>query len=300
MQTFDTRQVRRSFSRAAGSYSAAANLQDQVRGWLLETLAFYDDPVQARAAPQRVLDLGSGPAQAALAMAERWPKAQVLAMDFALPMLAQAHIPKRGLLRRSEAVQRIGGDARALPLASDSMDIVLSNLCLQWVDDLPAALAGLRRVLKPGGLLLFSTFGPETLAQLRDAFASADNAPHVSPFASIAQVGDALMAAGFRDPVVDRDVLTTRYPDMPALMRELRALGATNALNNRRATLTGKARFAAAAKAYEAERGQDGLLPARWEIITAMAWAPQPGQPIKQGGVDVASIPVAQIPVRRR
>lgn len=298
--TFDSRQVRRAFSRSAASYEAAASLQREVQGWLLETLAYYDDPVAGRAPPQRVLDLGSGPAQAAVAMAARWPKAQVLALDWSLPMLQQADIPRRGLLQRAPVVERICADARALPLADGSIDVVLSNLCLQWIDDLPAALAGLRRVLRPGGLLLFSTFGPDTLIQLREAFAAADHAPHVSGFAAIAQVGDALMHAGFRDPVLDRDVLTTGYPDLASLMRELRALGATNALRARRHTLTGKARFAAAAAAYDTQRRADGLLPAHWEVITAMAWAPQPGQPIRQGGVDVAHIPAASIPIRRR
>ena len=126
-----------------------------------------------------------------------------------------------------------------------------SNLCLQWVEDLPAVFAGFRRVLKPGGLLLCSTFGPETLVELRGAFAQADEAPHVSRFPPIAQFGDALMSAGFRDPVLDRDLFTLTYADLPALMRELRALGATNALQARRHSLTGKGRFAAAAAAYE-------------------------------------------------
>ncbi|NUS38466.1 MAG: malonyl-[acyl-carrier protein] O-methyltransferase BioC, partial [Lysobacter sp.] len=134
---------------------------------------------------------------------------------------------------------------------------------------------------------------------LRDAFAQADAAPHVSPFAEIARFGDALMHAGFRDPVLDRDMLTTHYPDLAALMRELRAIGATNALSARRHTLTGRARFAAAASTYEPLREAAGL-PASWEVITAMAWAPQEGQPIREGGVDVARISASAIPVRRR
>ena len=293
--------MRRSFSRSAATYNAAAHLQREVQGWLLDTLAYYDDPVQARPAPQRVLDLGCGPGAATLAMAERWPKAQFIALDWSLPMLQRIDMPRRGLLRRGPDITRICADARALPLAAGSIDVVFSNLCLQWVDDLPAVLAGLRRVLRPGGLLLFSTFGPDTLGELREAFAVADaERPHVSPFAAIAQIGDALMQAGFRDPVVERDVLNTTYPDLRALMRELQALGATNALQQRRHSLTGKARFAAATRAYEAHRRSDGHLPARWEIITAMAWAPQPGQPIREGGMDEASIPVTGIPIRRR
>jgi len=291
---FDRGQVRRAFSRAARSYDAAARLQHLIEARLLESLDYLD-----QRKPQVVLDLGCGPGTAAAAMQRRWPKAQVLAMDLALPMLRESRQSERWHpLRRR--VQRICADARALPLAEASVDVVFSNLCLQWIEDLPAVFAGFRRVLRPGGLLLVSTFGPDTLRELRDAFAAADAAPHVSPFAGIAQFGDALMAAGFRDPVLDRDTTVTRYRDLPALMRELRAMGATNALQARRQTLTGKARFARAAQAYAGECGEDGQLPATWETITAMAWAPAPGAPIREGGMEVARFPASGIRVRRR
>jgi len=197
-------------------------------------------------------------------------------------------------------VQRICTDARALPFAENCVDVLFSNLCLQWVEDLPAVFAGFRRVLKPGGLLLLSTFGPETLHELRSAFAQADASPHVSPFVGIAQFGDALMAAGFRDPVLDRDATISHYPDLAALMRELRAIGATNALQARRHTLTGKARFARAAAAYAAQSSDGDLLPATWETITAMAWAPAAGAPIREAGGEIARFPVSDIPIRRR
>jgi len=121
----------------------------------------------------------------------------------------------------------------------------------------------------------------------------------VSPFADIAGFGDALVRAGFHQPVLDREEETTHYQDLPALMREQRAIGATNALASRRHTLTGRARFAAAADAYEAHRGAHGL-PATWEIITAMAWAPEAGTPIREGGIDVTAVPLSRIPIRRR
>src|SRR5690606_29519738 len=159
----------------------------------------------------------------------------------------------------------------------DSVDLVFSNLCLQWVEDLDALFAGFRRVLRPGGLLLCSTFGPDTLHELRSAFAAADDVAHVSPFAGIADFGDALMRAGFRDPVRDREVEVRRDADMGGLMRGLRELGATNALSARRRALTGRGRFAAAQAAYEPWRNDDGMLPATWETITAMAWAPAHG-----------------------
>lgn len=295
---FDPRQVRRAFSRASASYDAAAALQHEVESRLLESLDYLEDRL-----PHTILDLGCGPGHAAAAMRKRWPRARVIAMDLALPMLQRAR-PRSGwgALAWSplqKPIDRINADARALPLADASVDVLFCNLCVQWIEDLSAAFAGFRRVLKPEGLLLVSTFGPGTLQELREAFASADNAPHVSPFASIAQFGDALVHAGFRDPVLDRDVFVNGYEDLPALTRELRAIGATNALATRRHTLTGKARFAAAAAAYERER-RDGRLPASWEVIYAQAWAPQPGAPIREGGYDVASVPVAKIPIRRR
>lgn len=292
---FDPRQVRRAFARASRTYGAAASLQREVEARLLESLDYLDDRV-----PGVVLDLGCGPAHAAAAMRKRWPRARIVAMDLALPMLRQAQ-PRSGWNPLQKPLDRVNADACALPLAEASVDVLFSNLCLQWVDDLAAVFAGFRRVLKPGGLLLCSSFGPDTLQELRRAFAHADAAaPHVSPFAPIAAFGDALMHAGFRDPVLDRDLFVPGYADLPALMRELRALGATNALAARRASLTGKSRFAAAAAAYADEARADGSLPASWEVIYAQAWAPPPGAPIREGGFDVVSVPVSRIPVRRR
>jgi malonyl-CoA O-methyltransferase len=307
---YDTRQVRRAFSRAASGYDVAARLQHRVEARLLEMLDYRDDPALRNAPPGVVVDLGCGPGRAAATMQRRWPKAQVLALDLALPMLREARTAsKRGIplltvewlsnpfARRP---QPVCADARALPLAENSVDVLFSNLCLQWVEDLDAVFAGFRRVLRPRGLLLLSTFGPDTLWELREAFARADEAPHVSPFADIAGVGDALVRAGFHQPVLEREVETIAYPDLAALMRELRAIGATNALAARRHTLTGRARFAAAERAYEPLRRGDGTLPASWETITAMAWAPEAGAPIREGGFDVARFPANAIPVRKR
>jgi malonyl-CoA O-methyltransferase len=296
---FDAKQVRRAFSRSAGSYDAAARLQHAVETRLLESLDYLDDPALQRAPPQCVLDLGCGTGRASRAMQRRWPKSGIVSLDLALPMLQQARTAWRRRHPFARVPQQLCADARALPLADASVDVLFSNLCLQWVEDLDALFAGFRRVLKPHGLLLVSTFGPETLWQLRSAFAQADDAPHVSPFADIAGFGDALVRAGFHQPVLDREEATTHYPDLPALMREQRAIGATNALASRRQTLTGRGRFAAAAAGYETHRDADGL-PATWEIITAMAWAPEVGTPIREGGVDVAAVPLARIPIRRR
>ena len=288
---FDPKHVRRAFSRAASSYQAAAVLQQEVAKRLLESLDYLEDRQ-----PQVVLDIGSGPAYSTAVMKKRWPKAQVIALDLAMPMLVEAR-KQAGWWR---PFSRVCADARALPLADNSVDVIFSNLCLQWVEDLPAVFAGFRRVLKPGGLLVCSTFGPDTLVELREAFAHADDTAHVSNFVQIAQFGDALMMAGFRNPVLDRDLFTLTYDDLPALMRELKAIGATNAMSSRRHTLTGRGRFAAARDVYEPLRRADGKLPSSWEVIYAQAWAPEPGAPIREQGHDVAAVPVSAIPIRRK
>jgi malonyl-CoA O-methyltransferase len=287
---FDPRQIRRSFGRAAPAYAGTAVLQREVETRLLEQLDYLPR------APARVLDVGCGPGRASLALARRWPKAQVLACDLAQPMLREARRLAGWWRPRYACLQ---ADARALPLPEASVDLLFSNLCIQWIDDLPALFAEWRRVLAPGGLLLLATFGPATLQELRGAFAAVDAEPHVSPFAPIQAVGDALLAAGFRDPVLDTDLFTLTYADARALMRELRAIGAGNALVGRRRTLTGKQHMQRVFDAYEPLR-VDGRLPASYEVTYAHAWGPEPGQPRRSGGSDLAAVPVDRIPIRRR
>jgi malonyl-CoA O-methyltransferase len=291
MTAFDHRRLKRSFGRAAAGYAEVAVLQREVEARLLEQL----DVLGARV-PGRVLDVGSGPGRASGAMKRRWPRSEIIALDLALPMLRE--VPRQ--TRWWRPVRRVCAEATQLPLADGTVDVVFSSLCLQWVPDLPAALAEFRRVLRPDGLLLFATFGPDTLLELREAYlAAGERHPPLSPFAAIQPVGDALLAAGFRDPVLDRDDFTLTYPDVRTLLHELRAIGANDARAQRPRGLSGKARHAAMTAAYETAR-RDGVLPSTWEVITAMGWAPQPGAPRREGGADIASVPVDRIPIRRR
>ena len=283
----DTRHVRRAFGRAARSYVQHAALQREVEDRLLERLDYFE-PV-----PQRVLDLGCGPGRASAALRKRWGKSHVISLDLALPMLRQVRPGWR------RPLTRVCADARALPLPDASIDVLFSNLCIQWIDDLPALFDEFRRVLRPGGYATFSTFGPDTLHELRSAWASADRAPHVGRFADIARIGDAMMSAGFRDPVLDAERFTLTYADAASLMRELKAIGATNADSQRARGLTGKAQFRHALDAYESFR-TDGVLPATYEVISAHAWGPDPGQPRRSRGGEIASFPIDKLRGSRR
>lgn len=286
---FDTAKLRRSFGRAAQSYDDHAILQLEVQTRLQERL---DD---ATLAPARILDVGSGTGVGTARLRKRYPKAQTLALDLALPMLRTAQ-KQRSWLR---PFSRICADAEALPLLDASVDLLHSNLCLQWCGNLEAVFDNFRRVMRPQGLLLFSTFAPQTLNELRSAFATVDGMAHVSGFLDIQQIGDALLGAGFRDPVLERDVFTLTYPDLRSLMHELRAIGATNADSGRRRSLMGKSHLQQVTEAYEAYR-ENGSLVATYEVVYAQAWAPNAGQPRRSGDQEIASFPIDQLRGSRR
>ncbi|MCC6756552.1 MAG: malonyl-ACP O-methyltransferase BioC [Arenimonas sp.] len=264
--------VRRHFSRAAGTYLEAAALQREVEARLLEQSDYLETP------PERMLDLGAGPGRASGVLKKRWPKADVVAMDLSLPMLRQ--VPKQTRFWRP--VKRVCADALQLPFRDRSFDLVFSSLCLQWAHPLPQALREIRRVLKPGGLLVFSTFGPDTLLELRETYLTCGLEPAVSPFAAIQQVGDALQGAGFARSVLDREMYTLDYPDLRALMRELQAIGATDARKSRTRGLMGKHRWQALDAAYPRQHGR---VASSWEVIAAMAFRPEHDPPPREDGI---------------
>jgi len=259
--------VRRSFDRAAAGYDESAVLQAEVRAQLLGRLDYVS------LEPSVVLDVGCGTGHSSRALKDRYPRAQVLALDLSEGMLREAR--QRQSWRRKFA--RVCGDAARLPLAGGSVDLVFSNLTLQWCTDLDAAFAEFRRVLRPRGLLNFTTFGPDTLFELREAWARADGHRHVSDFADMHDLGNGLLAAGLAEPVMDIERFTLTYPDVFGLMRDLKAIGAHNAAASRQRGLTGRARLAAMQSAYEVRR-RDGVLPATYEVVFGQAWGPT-GEP---------------------
>lgn len=287
MPTVDRGRVAANFGRAAAGYERHAQLQAQVRAELLERL----DPLALQ--PGCVLDAGCGTGSGARALKRRYPKAEVIALDLAAAMLAQAR-RQRGWWRPFRLLQ---ADVQALPLADDSVDLIFSSLCLQWCPQLPALFAEWARVLKPGGVLLFSTFGLETLVELRAAFAAVDDQPHLLSFAHIQQIGDAMQRAGLLNPVLDRDLHQRPVASLRELFDELRGLGATNALSERRRSLTGKARWQRLGDAYAAQRRADGLLPVSWEVVYGQAFGGE-SRPATAGGFDLEALR-ATLPSRR-
>ncbi len=266
----DKHAVRRSFDRAAATYDAAAVLQHEVCRRSLERLDFI------RHTPARILDAGSGTGNAWRGLAARYPAARLVALDLAPGMLRQASaaVPwHQRLLRRSPAT--ICGDLEQLPLASSSIDLAWSNLALQWVNALPQAFAEMRRVLAPGGLFMFTTFGPDTLKELRAAQVETDGHTHVSGFIDMHDIGDLLVQAGFADPVIDMETFTLTYPDVKSLMHDLKAIGARNAAADRPPALSGKAWLNAVTRNYELLR-RNGKLPATFEVVYGHAWRPVP------------------------
>nr|WP_206202881.1 malonyl-ACP O-methyltransferase BioC [Thioalkalivibrio sp. XN8] len=283
------RRVRASFDAAADGYDAVAVIQAEVRARLLERLELF------RLEPRRILDAGCGTGHGARALLRHYRGAGLVALDLAPGMLAQAR-RRRPWLRRLDTVC---ADAAAVPLADGSVDLVFSNLMLQWCNQPDAVFAEFRRVLRPGGLLLFTTFGPDTLKELRAAWSAADGHTHVSRFIDMHDLGDALVRAGLAEPVMDVEHLTLTYTNLRELMRDLKTMGAGNATGGRNRGLTGRRRLAAAEARYETLR-RDGRLPATWEVVYGHAWAPAaaPGAgPAEDGTV---TIPLANIGRRER
>lgn len=264
------RDARRAFERAAQSYDAHAVVQREIGERLLAHL----DPI--RIEPRRIVDLGCGTGRSFEAMRKRFPHAELVGLDFSAAMLRRARY-RTGWLRAafsSRAPRLVCADAERLPFAPGSVDFIFSNLALQWCRP-EIAFAEAAQALSTGGLLMFSTLGPDTLKELRCAFAATDEESHVNAFVDMHDLGDALVHAGFAEPVMEMEVLTLEYTALADLARDLKATGAHNVLPQRRRGLTTPRRWKRVVDLYEARR-RDGALPATFEIVYGHAWKAAP------------------------
>ena len=243
-------------------------LHDEVADRLIERLDLVNREFAV------ALDLGARGGGLARALAVRPGALRVIAAEPARQFLAQAPRP------------RVAADPELLPFGDASLDLIVSNLALHWAADLPGALVQLRRALRPDGLLLAAMLGGQTLVELRTALFEAELeeeggvSPRVSPAVELVDAAALLQRAGFALPVADSETLTVTYPALPALLRELRGMGETNALAARRRAGLRRATLARAASIYRERFGDSaGRLPATFEILFLCGWAPHPSQP---------------------
>jgi len=262
-QVLDRQRIRKAFDKAADSYDEAAVLQKEVCSRLLEKLDL------TRVSPEWVLDAGTGTGEAVSALQKKYKNTNLVLLDLSERMLEQA-------VRQSKQTETyaVCGDIESLPFADESFDLVFSNLVLQWCNDVGVALTEFRRVLKPGGLLMFSTFGPDTLKELRASWQKIDQAVHVNAFIDMHHIGDGLLHRGFVDPVMETETITVNYKEVDTLMQDLRDIGANVTASGRRQGLLTTNMLARLREAYEAYR-HEGSLPASYEVIYGHAWVPQ-------------------------
>jgi len=276
--SLDPAQVRRAFERAAAAGGDAAVLQREVERRMFERLDYI------RLRPHRVLDSGCGVGHGLKLLRRRYPEADFLGVDFAPGVLGEAKREESLFERARRLVRRlVSGSGRSylcadfarLPLRAASVDMVWSNLALAWAGDPLAALREVHRVLIAGGLLMFSSYGPDTLKELKAAFGAGSAARHVHSFIDMHDLGDMLVASGFAAPVMDMEVITLTYSEVPALLRDLKASGETYAARDRQRGLMGRRAWERMLASYERER-KEGRLPATIEVIYGHAWKSEP------------------------
>lgn len=278
----DQQLIRRGFERAAAGFDEHDFLHREIRSRLLDRLA------AVKLEPRTVIDLGAGTGGAVPALEARFPNATVLPIDLTRAMLAAGSMTGR----------EICADAASLPLPDGSVDVAFSNLMLHHCPDPGAILTEARRVLRSPGVLTFTTFGPDSLLELGQAWATADRFSHISPFADMHNVGDALVRAGFTEPVIDSQVLTITYGEVDSLIADLRNAGSVNATPDRNRGLTGRVAAQRLRAACHAQAGPDGRIPITIDVVFGIAWAGD--RPSRSDPNEAIEIPLHRIGRSRR
>jgi malonyl-CoA O-methyltransferase len=278
----DMRALRRAFDRASKTYADSAVVQSELRARLIERLDLV------KLAPQRVLDLGAASGQSTRLLKQRYPKAHVLGIDVSEAMLREA--------RRQHSFfkpfDRAAMDAHSLALKDASVDLVFSNLMLAWCNHPDQVFREAGRVLKPNGLFMFTSLGPDTLREVRERFRQVDERTHVHRFIDMHDLGDALMRTGFLEPVMDTERLTVTFPSADALFREIKSSGSTNVTQGRRPGLFGRKALKDIQAGLESQRTEAGLS-VTLEVVYGHAWRGTP-RATKKSPAEIA-VPLSQI-----
>jgi len=274
----NSKHIRRRFERAAVSFDGADFVHAATRDGLLSRLA----PLLVDA--KTVVDLGAATGAANRSLAKRFKGAHVISIDLAHSMLARAR-SKKSWLSKSSFAQ---ADASALPLPNESVDVVFSNMLLPWFDDPGPAFAEIARVLRKGGVFTFATLGPDSLLEIRRAWRQVDDGVHVNRFPDMHDLGDGLVNAGLRDPVLDVDRLSVSYTSSLQLFADLTAVGARNSLEQRASGLTGRERFAAMTEVLN----DTGSVTLDLELVYGHCWGAGPRNDPGNFKIDANQIPI--------
>lgn len=258
----DISKRRKGFERAAETYNESAQLQQEIASRLIERLDYM--AIQ----PQRILDLGAGTGFVTHALKKKYPKAEVYAYDIALSMLKYNKKTAPWLKKPT----LVCGMAEQLPFAGQSFDLVISNFMLQWCENLAEVFSDIARVIKPQGALLFTTFGPDSLKELRESWKKIDSYPRIHEFADMHDVGDAMLKAGLQQPVMDMEYVAMTYPSVMGILKDLKQIGATNAATERQKSMTGRQVFKRLEQEYQQYQLESGQYPISYEVLYGHAW----------------------------
>lgn len=258
----DKKAIKKSFNRSALNYNDAAVLQYEI----LQRLSARLDYINL--APATILDIGCGTGKGIKRLNKYYSKAKIIGFDLAFNMLKQSK-KEFGLFNKARL---INADMENLPIKNECIDLIFSNLAIQWVNNLEHTLQEFKRIGRSNGLLMFTTFGPNTLWELGASWQQIDATPHVHRFIDMHDIGDLLVRSGFAEPVMDSETITMHYPTFKGVLLDLKNIGANNADKQRSKGLMTPSKFKQLEKQYKKIAFKEGQYQASFEVIYGHAW----------------------------
>ncbi len=257
--------IAQSFSKAAATYDDAAFVQKEIGNRLLERLDLLKTP------PSTILDVGAGTGYITRLLQQKFIKSKIIGLDLAQGMTTFAKSKQPWHLWKNKPFY-VCGDTETLPFANNSFDLIYSNFTLQWCFNLQQVFSEFKRVLKPNGMIFFTTLGPQTLIELRNSWRKVSEFTHVNDFTDMHDIGDILLNAQFSDPVMDMEMITATYPSVKQILSDLKATGARNMNAGRANGFSGKTLFKKMIQAYDTFKLADGTYPVSYEVLYGHAW----------------------------